>query len=512
MKQHAPLFPLSLCLIAGIVIGTYHGTAEVMASFDWTTGLALLVVSVLVTALLYHWPRWQTAGIWLSFVVLGLTLGARREQQLNVAWPQEAIQQEVVVTEEPVIRERWVVVNGWTADGAQKLRLHIQRDSDSERILVGDGLGVSSYINKVRAWKRDSITNGERNHFDYRRYMLCHGFTGEGFVRSHQWQWQQVSLKGLSLLQRARLRFLRWRHTLMERYRQWGISDDAYGVMAAMTLGEKTHISQETRETFREVGASHILALSGLHLMIIYSVISLLVNWRRIRLLSQVLIILSIWAFAFLTGLSPSILRSATMISIYALLSLGHREKMSVNTLAFVALVMLIVNPLALYDLGFQLSFMAVLSIVLINPLLYSLIPLHIQMEHRLLSWLWGLTTVSLAAQIGTAPLVMYHFGYFSTWFLLTNYIVIPIATLILYLTPLLLAVSSWPWGVAVMAAVLSALVTMMNRVLEWIASLPYCSIDGISLSMLQVLLLYIIIGSIFVAVSLRYPATRRNG
>ena len=396
MKQHAPLFPLAICLIAGIAVSSLLP--------DWTTGLALLLVSVLVAALLSRWPRWQTAGIWLCVLILGMTLGARSLE-------------------------------------------------------AGDG--------------RQEAGGGRTQ---------------------------------------AEMQFLEWRQQLLEHYRQWGISDEAYGVLAAMTLGEKSSIDKDTRNTYREVGASHILALSGLHLMIIYGIISLLVSWPRIRMLSQILIILAIWAFAMLTGLSPSVVRSAAMITVYALLALGHREKMSVNTLAFVAIIMLIVNPMTLYDSGFQLSFMAVLAIVLINPLLFGIIPPHVQQRHRWLSSLWGVATVSISAQIGTAPLVIYYFGYFATYFLLTNYIVIPLATLILYLTPVLLAVSWWPWGMAVMAKVLSAIVVLMTRLLEWIATLPYCTIGDIQISAMQVFLLYIIIGSVYVVVSLRFPVTRKNG
>lgn len=490
MKQRAPLLPLAVCLMAGIACRSMLN--------GWTAGLAVLLVTVVVTALLFRWPRWQTAGIWLSTFVFGMTIGAKRQQLLDVVWPEGPVEQAVFVVEEPVVKERWIVATVRTADGEQKLRLYIQRDGDSEGIKIGDGLVVDTYINKVHARER--------------RYMQCHGFTGQAFVRSYQWQWQALSLSGFSLLRRVRLRFLCWRHQLLQHYLQWGISGEAYGVMAAMTLGEKSHIDAETRETYREVGASHILALSGLHLMIIYGVVSLLVSWRRVRLLSQVLIVLAVWGFALLTGLSPSLLRAASMITVYALLALGYRDRMSVNTLAFVAVVLLIANPLALYDVGFQLSFMAVLSIMLVNPLLYNLIPQDWLMEHRWLRWLWGITTVSLSAQIGTAPLVAYYFGYFSTVFLLANFVVIPLATLVLYLALLMLVVSCWPWGVTVVASVLSAVVLTMNRLLGWMGTLPYSSIDGLSLSVLQVFLLYVVMGCVYVVVSLRYPATRRNG
>ena len=120
-----------------------------------------------------------------------------------------------------------------------------------------------------------------------------------------------------------------------------------------------------------------------------------------------------------MVGLSPSVVRSSVMISIYALLSLGYREKMSVNTLAFTAIIMLVVNPRSLYDVGFQLSFAAVLAILVLNPLFSKVIPLHVLLRHRWLRFWWGLTTVSVSAQVGTAPLVAYYFGTFSTYFLL---------------------------------------------------------------------------------------------
>ncbi len=403
MKIHAPLFPLAVCLIAGIIMSeclcewTLGGTAYP----GWTLGLILLGAGAAVTALLYHWPRCQTAGIWLCFVLLGMTLGGRSLES-------EGMRQET----------------------------------------------------------RDS---------------------------------------GL------RQQFLEWRSVLLEKYHEWGVGDEAYGVVAAMTLGDKKAIDKDTKETYRVAGASHILALSGLHLMIIYSVITLLVGWMRFRLLSQVIIVLAIWAFALLTGLSPSVTRSAAMITVYALLSLGYRERMSVNTLAFVAIIMLIISPSMLYDVGFQLSFMAVLSIVLWHPLLNGLIPLHVQQRHHWLSNLWGLITVSTAAQIGTAPLVAYYFGRLPVWFLLSNFIVIPLATVVLYLTLALVVFNWWTWAATLVAKVLTAVVVTMERGLAWVGALPYSSIDGIQLSVLRVYLIYIIIGSLFVAVSIRFPAIRRS-
>lgn len=428
-------------------------------------------------------------------------VGPKAMQQLEVEWPEEPMTIEAVIISEPVVKEKVVVVDLLTISGNRKLKCRLTKGPMSEKVTLGDGLRIRAIINKVHAW--------QQGHFNYQRYMACHGFSGELWAKQGDWQTQRLSLSGLPLMQRTRLRFLLWRHQLLENYRQWGITDESYAIIAAMTLGEKSQLDSTLKETYSQVGASHILALSGLHLMIIYTVITLLVGWRRFRIASQVLIVLSIWAFAFLVGLSPSVVRAAFMISIYALLSLGHRERMSVNTLIFTAIVMLLANPLSLYDMGFQLSFMAVLAIQLICPMLERLIPLHIQMEHRWLKVLWGMTCVSLAAQVGTAPLIAYYFGHFATYFLLSNFVVIPLATLLLYLALLSICTCWWGSLLSLLVAALATIVSLMNRLLEFIAQLPLCSIEGIRLSTLQLACIYLLIGSGYVLLSLKHPRFR---
>jgi len=478
----APLPLLTVALTAGIVAGQWL--------HHWAGGLAVLAVLLVVSLLLRRQPRLQTAAIVACFVLLGEVLRSRTTNQLEVEWPDELRQLSVVVASEPVVKEKVVAMDVLTVTGHQKLKCRIVRDSDSERITIGDGLVLQSRVTPVHEWH-----NG---HFDYRLYLQSHGFTGETLVKSGCWQWQQLPLDGLSLTARIRLRFLLFRHQLLQQYRQWGITHEAYGVIAAMTLGERSQLDVSLKETYSRVGVSHILALSGLHLMIIYTLITLLLGRRRLRLTTQVLTVLAVWAFALLVGLSPSVTRAAFMITVYALLSLGYRERMSVNTLAFVAMVMLMFNPYALFDIGFQLSFAAVLSILLFHPLLVKFIPSHLLQRHRWLNMLWSMTIVSVSAQIGTAPLVAYTFGRFATTFLLANYIVIPLATLVLYLT--LACVLTWWWSAVQwwIAKGLSVIVLLMNRLLEYMASWSFSSIEAVQLSATQVVLLYVLIGCLY--------------
>ena len=301
----------------------------------------------------------------------------------------------------------------------------------------------------------------------------------------------------------AKVNALKMRAKLIKEESLWDIDEGARGVIAAMTLGDKTLLDRDVKDTYRKVGVAHVLALSGLHMMMIYVVVTMVIGWWRYRLLKQVVTVLSMWAFAFLVGLSPSVVRSAVMISIYALLSLGYREKMSVNTLAFTAIVMLVLNPKSLDDVGFQLSFMAVLAILVLNPLFAKVIPQHVLQEHRWLKAWWGLTTVSISAQVGTAPLVAYYFGTFSTYFLLGNYLVVPLATVVLYLT-LACFVTCWWTGLQQwLVAALGWVVGTMNRLLEMIGALLKSNVEGINLSTLQLYLIYILISSLVVLLSL---------
>ena len=306
----------------------------------------------------------------------------------------------------------------------------------------------------------------------------------------------------VSRLDRSKTYFLAQRAKLLDRLSESGVDGSVYAVVAAMTLGDKSQLTKELRDTYAVSGASHILALSGLHLGIIYTLLSLLLSRRRWQVISQVVIIVCIWLFVFLVGMSASVVRSAVMITVYALLSLGHRDKMSVNTLAFAAIVMLLFNPKSLFDVGFQLSFMAVLAILLFYSLFESVWSQQFLFGHRLFRWLWTTLAVSCAAQIGVAPLIAYYFGRFSNYFLLTNLMVVPAATLILYLSLLVLLIPS-------LAYLLIYIVDALNQLLLWITMLPGASIEGLHPTLLQVWMTYVIIGAVYGLLIRRTSPTR---
>ena len=315
--------------------------------------------------------------------------------------------------------------------------------------------------------------------------MMCFLFMGMFLMQRHLSAPDDVQSD--SRTERSKAYFLHQRSKLLERFSDNGIDGDAYAVLAAMSFGDKSALSRDVKDTYSVSGASHVLALSGLHLGIIYMLLSMFLPRRRWPALSQLLIVLMIWAFVFLVGMSVSVVRSAVMLTLYGLLSIGNREKMSINALAFTAIAMLMWNPAWLFDVGFQMSFMAVLAILLFVPLFDDVFPAEYLMEHRWLKWVWGMVTVSCSAQLGVAPLIAFYFGRFSTYFLLTNFIVVPAAMLILWLSIVVLVFPS-------LAYLLLYMVNILNAILLRITAIPGASIDGLHPSVLQVVLIYVLL------------------
>ena len=481
--NEAPLLRLAICMMVGIFIGDY-------VAIGWL--LLLIFVGVVILALLLSkHEHLQSVAIAVCFIVLGWLLMQRQKASLVVDWPGNEVCYEAVVISEPVEKPKTMAVDVLLAESGRKLKCYLYKDERSRRLHIGDGLKVQSRIETNTEWRKGS--------FDYRRYLEIHGFTGRTFVASWKWQKAKISLAQLSRIERMRLTFLKYRSRLLEKINTQGKDSDTYAVVAAMALGDKSALSQDLKDIYSITGASHILALSGLHLGIIYALLSLFVFSRRWQMLSQMIIILSIWAFVFLVGMSTSVVRSAMMLTVYALLSLGHRDRMSVNTLAFTAIVTLMISPMSLFDVGFQMSYMAVLSILLFTPLMEGVFTAEYLMSHRLVRWLWGMVVVSLSAQIGTAPLIAYYFGRFSCYFLLTNFIVIPAAMLILYLSLVVLLIPSLTY-------ILFHIVAALNSLLTKMASMPGASIDDLHPTKIQTTMIYVIIVAVYLlAVKLTY-------
>ena len=483
----SPLLPLALSLILGIAVG------RVSLPYLPLWAFLLAVVVALVLALLSRRrPVLQSLFLLVAPFFIGSLLIGIAERDSRVALPAGAVSYEAVVVSEPVERGKTLRFDVIVASGplqGRTVRASLLKDSIGcryRRLAVGDGIAARSVLKQP--------SNFGTSNFDYATYLKAHGVSAQTFIYLSDWRKAVVSLRGLTVMQRSRLSFLCLRHKLIERYRSLGLEGQGFAVAAAMTLGHRTDISPELREAYSAAGVSHVLALSGMHLTVIYMLLSYIFVGRRMAFLRETLIVAVIWVYVFMVGMPPSVVRAAIIITVCSLVTLTGRDRMSLNTLALTALTMLLANPFCLYDVGFQLSFLSVAGILILHKRIGPLVPPHFLQRHRLVAWLWNLFVMSCSAQLATAPLVAYHFGTVSFSFLLSNVVVIPAVTVILYLSAAMLALFFVPWLQQMVVTLIMLVVNSQNTFLLWVASLPWSSVSGLRVSLFQLVLSYVVI------------------
>ena len=326
---------------------------------------------------------------------------------------------------------------------------------------------------------------------------LCIFCTG-ALLTSHQMDVAQKPIQtmneeDISSLDRTFLATQSFRQHIQQKMRTLDIQDQDFAIISAMTLGDKSALSKETKDIYAISGASHVLAVSGLHIGIIFQFFILLLGGRRRSPITIFFALITIWSYVVFIGMPTSAIRSATLISICCFSLLANKEALSVNNLCLAYVIMLTINPLYLFEISFQMSFIAVFSILL-------LLPSHPQ-KHGIMSWTTSMFRMSLAAQLGTIPLIAYYFGRISCYSLLTSFIAIPAASLLLNFSvlALCLALLAQIPGITIIATPLLQLVAKglvittqtCNTVLQLTTMLPMASIEGIKINIPQLCLIY---------------------
>lgn len=303
----------------------------------------------------------------------------------------------------------------------------------------------------------------------------------------------------LSALDRTQLKALEWRALLEESYRKMDIPQDGYAVLVAIILGDKSSLDAETRRYYSAAGASHIMAVSGLHVGIAFQLLLFLLTGKRdsrkgIPIPPMALAVSSIWAYTLLIGMPASAVRSSWMSTIYCLTLVMFRQGKSLNCLLLAAIIMLAISPSYLFDVSFQLSFSAVLAIIILYPRLDNRLDTPWMKRHPLTKWALTLLGVSAAAQLGTMPLTAYYFGQVTCYSLLASMVAIPCATIILNGGVAYIAFSAIPTIQGLVGNILSWVTEALNGSLAFIAHLPGADIRGLEINIFQLSLLYVAI------------------
>lgn len=273
---------------------------------------------------------------------------------------------------------------------------------------------------------------------------------------------------------------------LIQRLHEQGLNEEPLALTTAMLLGQRSGLSRETRQEFSDAGTAHLLALSGMHLGVLYGLMHLFfLRWvrpTRWRWHALPLMLLAIWGYALLTGFPVSLVRASVMLSVTTIGSLAERGVPSLHTLALAALIILLCSPDAVMDVGFQLSFLSVFFILTLY------LPLQ-RRYYRLFSG-WGMPLrpigVSLAAQIGTAPLCLYYFHSLPLGAVIINLLMVPLTTAIIYL-----GVAALVWPAATLVSMLAAVVRAELWLIRAWTALPHLTMHGIYIPRLMVVLMY---------------------
>jgi competence protein ComEC len=492
--HQTPFFRLLLPFITGIVVGF---------CFTIPTGCCILICifsMMILGVLLWKWQqlvprrRGWLYGIFLNVFLLAAGIGSVFLQSFV---PVEQAEQGVwlaIVDEPPTEKKnsmkttvhiRANLTNEPASACDEHVMTYFRKDSLSRRIRQGDLLVITAVLNPV-------ANAGNPYEFDYRRYLARKHVGRSAFVESDHWQQLDSYAQG-PLFNLAN----RIRNNLLDIFKRASLSGNELSVASALVLGYKADLDDALRNAYAASGAMHVLAVSGLHVGIIYMVLMMILKLipflHRVKWLRALILLASLWLFALITGLSPSVLRAATMFSFIAAGEALQRRAYIYNSIAASAFILLLINPNNLFDVGFQLSYLAVISIVFLHPFLYGLL----SFKHRLADNAWDLACVSIAAQAGTAPLGLFYFHQFPMYFILANFVVIPAATVIIYGALFLFVVSLVPGLFEVVGWLLDKFLYIVNFCIFFIEKLPGSVILGIRFAGWEILFAYALVAAI---------------
>ncbi len=360
-----------------------------------------------------------------------------------------------------------------------KILVSLQKDSLQMPFIVDDLIVVKTAFNIVEKPKNPFD-------FDYQAYLAKQQVTHQITLRKGmflQYKNKYLSLKGMAFTFRSKI------NKALNRYK---FDKEVLGIINAMLLGQRQGLSTHIRQQYANAGVIHILAVSGLHVGIIMWLLSVLLlpltffkNGKTIRL---VVIIVLLWLFAFVAGLSASVVRAVTMFTAVAIGLFSGRKTNVYQTLVMSFFILLLIRPMYLFSVGFQLSYLAVFSIVSLQPMLSKIWKPKV----KVLQYFWNITTVSVAAQIGVLPLSIYYFHQFPVLFFISNLVIIPFLGFILGFGMLVIILAYINLLPIAFEQLYNTVIVYLNTFIAFMAHQERFLIRQISLSLSLLLLLYI--------------------
>ena len=361
-----------------------------------------------------------------------------------------------------------------------KVLLYFAKDSAAQKLKYGDIILVSKKLQRIQ-------NSGNPGAFNYEQYASFQGIFHNVYLKENDW----VQLKMRKVNSFQQFIFKARDHILSILRKNVGTNKDELGIAQALLIGYTNDLDKDLVQAYSNTGVVHIIAISGMHLGLIYVLLVWLFSriplLNRSKLLQVIFILACLWTFSLLTGASASVVRAAVMFTFITIGKSFDKQSSIFNSLAGSAFIMLCYNPYFVWDVGFQLSYLAVVGIVVFQKPVYN----WFYIKNKWLDKVWKLAAISLAAQVLTFPVCIYYFHQFPNLFLLTNIIAVPLSSLILYTEIALIALGEIPVAGFYIGKLVSFLVGSMNSIIRWFNQFSFAVWDNIQSTVLSTWLLY---------------------
>ncbi len=494
--KQAPFLRLLVPFIAGIVLQYNFGLPSLLAWIILIAGIIGLIIFSLLSSFLQYTFSWinglSVNSLLFSF---GLLIAYHKDIAHQPQWLNNYYRDKDYVTatlEEPLSEK----INSFKANASvqQLMRsdtlqnvsgniiIYFKKDEGVKQLGYGSQIIFNTALQKIK-------NSGNPGSFNYERYAAFQGIYQQVFLQPADYILLPVKNKNWlkQFLFSTREKVLRIITTYIPGEKEAGLAE-------ALLVGYKDDLDKTLVQSYSNTGVVHIIAISGMHLGLIYWLLNILFSPFKKRKQTKwavpLLIITGLWLFSLLAGSGPSILRSAVMFTCIVIGESVARKTFIYNSLAASAFILLCINPFWLWDAGFQLSYTAVLSIVIFMKPIYN----WFYFKNKMVDGTWKLMAVTLAAQLLTTPVSIFHFHQFPVYFLITNLLAVPLSSLVVLLEIGLCAVSFIPVLAKPLGIVLHWLIYTMNGFIEHMEGLPFSLWNGIQINITQALFLYGII------------------
>jgi competence protein ComEC len=493
--KRAPFVRLLLPVIAGIILQFYGNfQINVIAASAIIFLLFIIIFSLLPEAIRFRFRIIQGLNISLFLIFFGALITWQKDVRNHSNWYGNITGAGnfyvATINEPPVEKAKSykalvtieTVVNKQLHQNLKgKALIYFSKDSSSQKLQYGDQIIFRKPLQPIK-------NSGNPNAFDYAQYCAFQQIYQQTFLKKNEWN--LIKEKNGSFVKGI---IFKTRDYILKTLENYIPGNDESSLAKALLIGYRVDLDKDLVQAYSNVGVVHLIAISGMHLALIYFFLVWLFKKipviKKSKLAKLFLILFCLWFFALLTGAPASVLRSAVMFTFVAIGDSFNKRNSIYNSLAVSAFVLLCVDPFMLWDVGFQLSYLAVLGIVIFQKYIYN----WFYFKNKILDEGWKLASVSIAAQLLTLPICIYYFHQFPLLFLLSNMIAIPLSTVALWGCIAVVSISFIPAAALYWGKLVWCSIWLLNHSVLAINSIPFSLWNGLSISVFSTILLYFI-------------------